>query len=614
MTAGHVGHAGARGIVTIIVALTCACAAAPVTRGGEAPALPAPTTRSVPLGGKPVRTVAVERLYTRSLAVVIGIDRYAHLPTLGGAVHDARAVAEVLAAQGFEVKTFIDGDATRDALTAYLGDELRDAVGPDDRVLVFFAGHGITLGDGDAATGYLAPVDADARRIVSSGISMTELQRWFSLYQAKHVLLIADACYSGLAIGSRAGGVSPDARDYVFEVAQRRARIALTAGSAGEEAHEYRGHGLFTYFLLQGLAGAADVTRDGIITSDELAAFLKPAVTRTARQEMNASQTPQVGRSGEGEFLFAGPRPPEPPIVAEAADDAAAASPGPPSPPTPPTPNDLVLALARLARVEDALARTAEADAHREEAVSYFAAASLPKDGGRAAAAAAEAQYALAERAGRRLLASKPAGGVAALPALMQELVGVREGYERVATFGAVSWELAAWLAEGRLLRWLARYVEVMPLPPGAGDAPEAVEAFRGPLREHARRIEGVAIGLLQHGHRLGVARAPDDPRTAELGAELAQSAPSPMPLATDLVRDDLQACYAAARARGEAGEMVQIDVELTIGSLGRPEAVTISGIADAFAACVKAVAERIALPRTDPPVTVRYPVVLVAE
>lgn len=252
-------------------------------------------------------------LYRRSYAIVVGIDRYQSLPVLGGAVRDAKAMTAYLQQQGFEVTTLLDGEATRARLARLIGDELPAKLQADDRVLIYFAGHGVSRGQGDAAMGYLMPVEGDRAAPAATAISMAEVSRWFGQYAAKHVMLVADACYSGLAIGSRSVGIPPETRDYVREVTKRPVRVVLVAGSSGEEANEFGGHGLFTGQLLQAVTGAADSNRDGLVSSDELAAFVKPQVAQIARRELGASQHPQLGRMGEGEFLFvvdgAAPRP-----------------------------------------------------------------------------------------------------------------------------------------------------------------------------------------------------------------------------------------------------------------------------------------------------------------
>lgn len=264
-----------------------------------------PVVYNAPAGGHKGLTGEVT-LYARSHAVVIGIDGYqnASVPKLRGAVRDARDMAALLESQGFEVALLLDAAATRRAVGELLGDRLPTRLGKDDRVFVYFAGHGVSTGEGDMALGYLVPVDGDRERLRATGISMRELQDWFAGYPAKHVMFVADACYSGLALSTRAIGLPAGLSDYLLQVTSKPVRLAMTAGGAGEEAHEWRGHGLFTYFLLDALKGAADADHDGIVTSDEIAAYVRPNVSQTAAVQFRAQQNPQVGRHGEGEFVF----------------------------------------------------------------------------------------------------------------------------------------------------------------------------------------------------------------------------------------------------------------------------------------------------------------------
>lgn len=248
------------------------------------------------------------QLYRRSLAVVVGIDRYAHLPRLEAAERDAREVARALQARGFRVRTFLGPEATRDRIASALGDELHRIAHEDDRLIVYFAGHGVSVGEGHAQVGYLMPVGGDPERPAATGIAMTEVVRWFGRYRARHVMFLADACYSGLALSSRAVGLRPAMERYLQAITTRRARVALVAGGAGEQANEWvnegRRQGLFTHYLLRALDGAADANGDCVITSDEIVAYVKPEVSKQAQLLWGAEQHPQSGRSGEGELIF----------------------------------------------------------------------------------------------------------------------------------------------------------------------------------------------------------------------------------------------------------------------------------------------------------------------
>ncbi len=244
------------------------------------------------------------RLYDRSHAVVIGISQYRSLPELPGAARDARSVAQLLSERGFEVTLLLDAEATRGRIAEAIGDRLPREVEKNDRVLIYFAGHAVTVGSGDGMMGYLMPVDGDNERRVSTGISMREVQAWLSAQAAKHSMFVADACYSGLALSTRATGLPRTLANYLAQALSKDVRLALAAGRSDQQAYEWNGHGLFTYFFLEGLKGQADANGDGIVTSSELYAYIEPNVSQTALANWNARQNPQIGRSGQGEFVF----------------------------------------------------------------------------------------------------------------------------------------------------------------------------------------------------------------------------------------------------------------------------------------------------------------------
>jgi peptidoglycan/xylan/chitin deacetylase (PgdA/CDA1 family) len=248
-------------------------------------------------------------LYARSWAVVVGIDAYAAWPRLSFAVRDAEGVRDALIERfGFEperVISLFDRDATRQRILEVLGDELPARVGPDDRVFVFFAGHGATRAlPGGGERGYIVPVDADRQHLQSRAVAMSQLSDIAEAMPAKHVLFVMDACYSGLAL-TRSGGASvTDPRRYVREVTRRRARQILTAGGADEAVADSGpgGHSIFTWNLLQGLDGPADLDGNGFITATELAGYVAPRVSAVSKQTPTFGDL--VGGAG-GEFVFA---------------------------------------------------------------------------------------------------------------------------------------------------------------------------------------------------------------------------------------------------------------------------------------------------------------------
>lgn len=245
----------------------------------------------------------VTSAYANSWAIVIGINDYAHWPRLEHARHDARAVAATLSGQfGFPASQVIvleDGQATRNNILAAFHDRLADA-GRDDRVFVFFAGHGATrrLASG-RDLGYIIPVDSRPGDFASDAIAMTDIQNIAESLRAKHVMFVMDACYSGLGL-TRAG---PSPAAFLRDNARRSARQMLTAGGGDQQVADGgpNGHSVFTWVLLQALAGKGDLNGDGLITGTELAAYVAPAVSAVAQQTPAFGSLP--GSQG-GEFVF----------------------------------------------------------------------------------------------------------------------------------------------------------------------------------------------------------------------------------------------------------------------------------------------------------------------
>ena len=239
------------------------------------------------------------------VAVTIGIDAYPERP-LRSAVADARRVAAALRALGFQVYELHDAQATGAQITHLFRQALPNLLGPDGQLVVFFAGHGHTDRPGAVdAMGYLIPVDgslSDPRAAVQTGISMASLAEWVSerWLRARHVLLLVDACYAGLALPGTLR--SAPAADLAW-AAHMPSTVVLTAGSDGETAAELPSGGLFTTVVVEALGSrSADRNRDGYLTSSELARYVDKEVPRRARR-LGHSQSPQFARVGAGDFV-----------------------------------------------------------------------------------------------------------------------------------------------------------------------------------------------------------------------------------------------------------------------------------------------------------------------
>jgi Caspase domain len=246
--------------------------------------------------------------YSGSRALIIGIDDYALAQPLSYAVSDAQAVRDVLVSDlGFPedgVVCLFDSAATKTAiLQAYMRFAV-DSVDVDERVVVFFAGHGYTATGYRGEIGYLVPVDADPGDLASL-IRWDELTGNSELIRAKHVLFVMDACYGGLML-TRA--LSAGSTRFLKDMLLRYSRQVLTAGKADEIVADSGGpipnHSVFTGHLIQGLQGRA-VGEDGILTASGLMAYVYGKVAK----DKNSRQTPHYGHfDGDGDMILLAPQ------------------------------------------------------------------------------------------------------------------------------------------------------------------------------------------------------------------------------------------------------------------------------------------------------------------
>ncbi len=114
-------------------------------------------------------------------------------------MNDARAVARVLAdLHGYEIELHLDEQATLENLRA-LFRGLPERIREDERLIVYFAGHGIAE-SGDAPDGgprgYFIPQDAD-RDHVDTFLPMAEVQDALDQIKCKHLLVLLDCCFAG---------------------------------------------------------------------------------------------------------------------------------------------------------------------------------------------------------------------------------------------------------------------------------------------------------------------------------------------------------------------------------------------------------------------------------
>ena len=254
-------------------------------------------------GAKSQKTISVrlEKKREEVYAVVIGINKYKNLPSLKYAAQDAqdfyRYLVEVNQVPKDHIWLLLDEEATLDKLRSALGTLLRRSAGKDDTVIIFLAGHGATETDtssldGDGLEKYILPHNADPNDLYSSAMPMSEIARIFQRISSERLVFISDTCYSGASGGrtiSRAGTRANVSGAYLERLLQGKGRVILTASDSNElsvEKDELK-HGVFTYYLLEGLRGKADLDGDGVITVDEVYRYVSMKVPPATNQSQH---------------------------------------------------------------------------------------------------------------------------------------------------------------------------------------------------------------------------------------------------------------------------------------------------------------------------------------
>jgi hypothetical protein len=234
--------------------------------------------------------------FGRYYALIIGNNGYEKFPDLKLAAADAKAVARVLLEDyGFENTLMIN--ATRLEVIDALADFRRE-LKFGDSLLIYYAGHGLI--DDITKEGYWLPVDA---KPTSPGnwISTNEISTMVRAIRAKHVMVIADSCYSGTLLRAAPAQLKTAQRriSWIKRMLGKRARTALTSGGLEPVLDSGGGdHSVFTGAVIAALHENSEV-----LEGQRLFDNIKRLVV------LNSDQTPQysdIRRAGHdgGDFLF----------------------------------------------------------------------------------------------------------------------------------------------------------------------------------------------------------------------------------------------------------------------------------------------------------------------
>ncbi|MCD6404569.1 MAG: tetratricopeptide repeat protein [Planctomycetes bacterium] len=265
---------------------------------------------SEPAGARAAAPAVSRPAFARYWAIVVGVSSYAdsRVPVLRYASRDARGFYDWLVSQGggkhapADVQLLLDKKATAKNIRDALFNWSKQAL-PEDILTIYLACHGSPESPDSPENLFLLPYDVDYSNISATAFPMWDIKTALERFvKAGRVVIIADVCHSG-GIGepftvARRGvaGIAPSMlHKGVSGLAEVREGVLVFTSTQGgqlsqEGARWGGGHGIFTYYLLDGLKGAADYDNNGSVTLGELV----PYVQEKVRRETRDAQTPQA--------------------------------------------------------------------------------------------------------------------------------------------------------------------------------------------------------------------------------------------------------------------------------------------------------------------------------
>jgi hypothetical protein len=219
-------------------------------------------------------------------AVIVGIARYEHMPTLKYSDDDAYKIYAFLkspeggALKDEQIKILIDEEATRNNILQALNQIFMRA-DENDVVMMYYSGHGLE--------GTFIPIDYDG---FSNLLKHDEVKEIINKSHAKYKICYLDACNSGSLLAAK-GAFSNSLLYYYDELEKANGGTAFIMSSKSKEFSLEDGglhQGVFSHFLIDGLKGKADMNRDRIVTVKELFNY----VYTNVRQYTGNVQTPMI--------------------------------------------------------------------------------------------------------------------------------------------------------------------------------------------------------------------------------------------------------------------------------------------------------------------------------
>jgi len=237
-------------------------------------------------------------------ALIIGNNNYQSMSTLATAVNDAKEAEKILGTK-YKFKTQLLIDASRYQILSALN-QLREKLTTNDNLLIYYAGHGKL--DTINKRGFWLPVDADETNN-ANWISNTDITDILNSMEAKHVMVVADSCYSGslsqTALSRADQTLTADVKkEWIKVMANTRARIMLTSGGLEPVLDGGGGnHSIFAKAFLDTLKGNNEIL-DGYSLYYEVLTKVMENASKLDREQVPQYAPIHLAGHESGEFLF----------------------------------------------------------------------------------------------------------------------------------------------------------------------------------------------------------------------------------------------------------------------------------------------------------------------
>jgi uncharacterized protein len=203
-------------------------AALPPSRTRE----PSATVSNLGAGATGAGTTVGKTDFGRFYALIVGNQNYDVLESLKTPHYDAERAAKILSSQyGFTVQVIKDGNDV--AILKALND-LNAVLGPNDNLLIYYAGHGYRLKTDKTENGYWLPRNAERPPNDTYWVPNEQITSHIGRLQAKRVLVVADSCYAGLLSTDSSffflDKPSEVSQEYIQFKLPKRSRLLIASG------------------------------------------------------------------------------------------------------------------------------------------------------------------------------------------------------------------------------------------------------------------------------------------------------------------------------------------------------------------------------------------------